>query len=188
MSHEVAQWLAEIKALKQQVAQLESDRTEALESADKWRQLYNTEAQQRRTEAKLAQQTIVQLQSQLQQMSRPDLPSPQHDEAQSQANAQLEAAQLENPEALRAKLMEVMIERDRLVQALKAEQLNHIQTRKNLTTVIGDTLDRLSRERESRSREGSAPPQASSQPAATALDLPDFLDSLDQQVPPETAL
>jgi hypothetical protein len=33
-----------------------------------------------------------------------------------------------------------MVERDRLMDALKTEQANHAQTRKSLTAVIGDTM------------------------------------------------
>jgi regulator of replication initiation timing len=53
MSNEITQWLAQIKELKQQLADSISDRNAAYESADNWRQLYNNEAQQRRTEASL---------------------------------------------------------------------------------------------------------------------------------------
>ncbi len=145
MAHEVAQWLAEIKTLKQQLAELERDRDAALESAANWRQLYNTEAQQRRTEAKLAQQQIEKLKSQLRQLQ--SSPQPTEDDPGAVEAIRAEVEQLENLEELKAKLTEAMVERDRLTQALKSEQTNHAQTRRSLTTAIGDTLDRLSRER-----------------------------------------
>jgi hypothetical protein len=56
-------------------------------------------------------------------------------------------AQLQTLEELQAKLKEVLVERDRLMDALKIEQANHAQTRKSLTAVIGDTIDQLAKER-----------------------------------------
>jgi predicted nuclease with TOPRIM domain len=56
-------------------------------------------------------------------------------------------AKLETVEELKAKLKEVMVERDRLIDQLKTEQANHAQTRKSLTAVIGDTMDQLTKER-----------------------------------------
>ena len=51
MNNQVTQWLDQIKALKQQLADCIRDRDAAYESADNWRQLYTNEAQQRRTGA-----------------------------------------------------------------------------------------------------------------------------------------
>ncbi|MEW5858106.1 MAG: hypothetical protein AB1861_12090 [Cyanobacteriota bacterium] len=161
MAHEVAQWLAEIKTLKQQVAELERDRDTALESAANWRQLYTTEAQQRRTEAKLAQQQIEKLKSQLRQLQSSPQPTTEDDPGAVEM-IRAEVEQLENLEDLKAKLTEAMVERDRLAQALKSEQTNHAQTRRSLTTAIGDTLDRLSRERITRqpaANSGQSPPR-----------------------------
>ncbi|NES25580.1 MAG: hypothetical protein F6K41_43465, partial [Symploca sp. SIO3E6] len=65
MSNDVRQWLTQIKELKQQLADTIRDRDAADESAANWRQLYNTEAQQRRTEARLTQQEIEDLKAQI---------------------------------------------------------------------------------------------------------------------------
>ena len=54
---DIKQWLAEIKALQQKLAQANQERDEAYASAANWRSLYETEAKQRRTEAVLARQT-----------------------------------------------------------------------------------------------------------------------------------
>ena len=144
MSHEVAQWLTEIKALKQQLAELQSDRDAAWESAASWRQLYNTEAQQRRTEAKLTQQAIAALKAEIQQLrGMPQVPVNDTDSVA----VQQEVEQLQTVAELREKLFATITERDQLVQALKTEQANHIQTRKSLTTALGDAIDRLTRER-----------------------------------------
>lgn len=148
MSYEVTQWLAEIKALKQQLSELERERDAALEGEANWRQLYTTEAQQRRTEARLAQQNIETLKSQIRQIQ--SLPQSKPNDPVAVAAIKEEVAQIEDLEELKAKLAEALVERDSLAQALKTEQANHAQTRKSLTTAIGDTLDRLAKERENR--------------------------------------
>jgi chromosome segregation ATPase len=146
MNNDVKQWLNEIKQLKQQLADTVSDRDAAYESADNWRKLYTNEAQQRRTEAKLAQQQMESLKVQIQQLtgesSRLSADDPEGESALEQ-----EVTGLLTPEELKAKLKEVLVERDRLIDALKTEQSNHAQTRKSLTAVIGDTIDQLNKER-----------------------------------------
>jgi chromosome segregation ATPase len=146
MSHDVKQWLAEIQQLKQQLADIISDRDAAYESAANWRQLYTNEAQQRRTEAKLAQQQIESLKAQIQQING-ESSRTQADDSQTESGIEQEVSQLMTAEELRAKLKEVLVERDRLIEALKTEQVNHTQTRKSLTAVIGDTIDQLNKER-----------------------------------------
>jgi len=49
MSQNVTQWLAEIQALKQQLADAQQEREQAYTSAANWQRLYETEAQQRRS-------------------------------------------------------------------------------------------------------------------------------------------
>jgi len=145
MSYEVTNWLTEIKALKEQLAELQSDRNAAWESAEKWRQLYSTEAQQRRTETKLSQQAIASLKAEIDQLrGLPEVPI--HEDG-STSDVQQEIAQLQSVDELKAKLVTVLSERERLLQALKSEQTNHSQTRKSLTTALGDAIDRLTRER-----------------------------------------
>lgn len=146
MSNDFKQWLTEIKQLKQQLADSLSDREAAYASADNWRQLYTNEAQQRRTEAKLAQQEIESLKAQIQQLTgeRTHLNA---DEKEAASGIEQNVAQLQTVEELRAKLKEVLIECDRLTETLKTEQANHAQTRKSLTAVIGDTIDQLNKER-----------------------------------------
>ncbi len=146
MNNDVKQWLAEIKQLKQQLADTISDRATAYESADKWRQLYTNEAQQRRTEAKLAQQQLESLKAQIQQL-KGESSQPKADDSEAASAIEQELAKLQTVEELRAKLKEVLVERDRLLDALKTEQANHAQTRRSLTAVIGDTIDQLNKER-----------------------------------------
>ena len=146
MSNDVTQWLAQIKALKQQLADSVSDRDAAYESAANWRQLYTNEAQQRRTEARLAQEQIESLKAQIQQIQG-DSSRLKADDPEAASAIEQEVAQLQTLEELKAKLKEVLAERDRLMDALKIEQANHAQTRKSLTAVIGDTIDQLTKER-----------------------------------------
>lgn len=146
MNNDVKQWLAEIKQLKQQLADTMSDRDTAYESADNWRKLYTNEAQQRRTETKLAQQQIESLKAQIQQL-KGEGSRLKADDPEAESAIEQEVAVLLTAEELKAKLKEVLVERDRLIDALKTEQSNHAQTRKSLTAVIGDTIDQLTKER-----------------------------------------
>ena len=70
MAQDVRQWLDEIKRLKQQLTEVQRERDAALESANQWRQLYSTEAQQRREEVKRNQEIIGALRSQLEQLEQ----------------------------------------------------------------------------------------------------------------------
>ncbi|NER20449.1 MAG: hypothetical protein F6J86_31875 [Symploca sp. SIO1B1] len=146
MSNDVRQWLTQIKELKQQLADTIRDRDAADESAANWRQLYNTEAQQRRTEARLAQQEIENLKAQIWELQGDGAKLPS-DTAEASSVIEEELNKLQTVEELKTKLKEVMLECDRLAEALKTEQTNHAQTRKSLTAVIGDTIDQLAKER-----------------------------------------
>jgi hypothetical protein len=140
MSHDIQQWIVEIKALQQQLADLQRDRDAALDSAGNWRQLYNTEAQQRRDEAKLSHQMIESLKAEIQKLKTDRAQAPD-EEADEDAIAS-EVAQLQTEE-LKDRLTEALIERDRLARALKSEQVAHAQTREKLTTALGDAVDVL---------------------------------------------
>ncbi|WP_042341229.1 hypothetical protein [Calothrix sp. PCC 7507] len=140
------QWLDEIQGLKQQMAELQRDRDTAWESSEKWRKLYNTEAEQRRIDAQLSQQAIASLKVEIQNLQGIDgvtLP-----DATAATAIVEEIAQINSLEELKTKFMTIAKERDRLLQALKNEQDNHAQTRKNLTTALGDAIDSWTRERD----------------------------------------
>ncbi len=138
------QWLTEIKSLKQQIAQLQAERIATWESAEKWRKLYNTEAEQRRTDSQLFQQTIASLKAEIQKLQGiEDATLPDNETVTA---IQQEVAQLSSLEELKTKLTAAMKERDRLLQALKTEQDNHSQTCKSLTTALGDAIDGLKRQ------------------------------------------
>lgn len=135
---EIKQWLAEIKALQQKLAEAHQERDTAYASAAKWRSLYETEAKQRRTEAAIARQTIEMLKVELQAFQH----SPT---AEIPAALQQQIAQTTDVAALQAQLAEVLLERDRLSQSLRAEQTAHVATRQQLTTALGDAIDQLNR-------------------------------------------
>ncbi|PZV18571.1 MAG: hypothetical protein DCF22_01435 [Leptolyngbya sp.] len=146
MTQNVTQWLDEIKALKQQLVEMRQEREEAYASAINWQQRYETEAQQRRVEAKLTQQTSELLQQDIQQLKGRMQP----DESGTGRTPEIQAAvgELKTEAELRSRLMQALVECDRLNQALQTEQANHIQTRKSLTNALGDAIGTLSKGKE----------------------------------------
>ncbi len=150
MTQDVRQWLDEIKRLQQQLAQVQRDHDTALESAQQWRQLYNTEAQQRREEIQRYQETITELRTEIEQLQQ-KLSIPQN-EILTKVAIQREIDQLQDVEALKIRLKQVLLERDRaretirkLNQSLEEEKHHHLQTRNSLTTALGDTVDLLTK-------------------------------------------
>ena len=147
MSDDVVKWLGEIRTLKEKCANLQQERDQLKESEANWRNLYATEAQQRRTDAKLAQQQLEQLRNQLSDLDF-NRQVKQSNSQKAKTIFEEELKKFDTVEALKNKLIEVMQERDNLTEALKQEQENHEQTRKSLTVVIGETVDQLAKERE----------------------------------------
>jgi hydroxypyruvate isomerase len=115
MSQEVVQWLNEIKDLQQQISQLQVALAESEASGDKWRQLYETEAQQRRQDLQQAQQQMAALDGRIAAIVQGQTPT------------------------------EVEAERDRLTAALRLEKAKHEQTRKDLTTALADAMELISK-------------------------------------------
>lgn len=149
MTQDVRQWLAEIKKLQQKLLEVQQERDEAYTGAANWRKLYETEAQQRRTEANLARQSLETLKAELQALRSIPQPSTAHhteDGVAQHAELQQQLAQL-TPADLQYRLAEALLECDRLTNLLKEEQEKHGQTRKGLTTALGDTVDLLTKER-----------------------------------------
>lgn len=148
MASDVAQWLIEIRTLQRRLVEISSERDAAFKSAANWRRLYETEAQQRRTETQQLKDTIRDLNQKIEAAN--------HDMADGDPLAQglnngqrdlnqikSEISQLDS-EALSKKLIEALLRYDRLAQSLHSEQVAHAQTRKNLTMALGDTIDMLS--------------------------------------------
>jgi len=148
MTEDIQQWLGEIKHLQQQLEAAHHERDQAFTSAANWRSLYETEAQQRRTETALSQRAVADLKAAAQKMhaispwAEPPMEVPPAIQAQ--------ADSLKTLDQLRQKLTAVLIERDRLTQALNTERTNHEQTRKALTSALGDTVEMLTKERATR--------------------------------------
>jgi chromosome segregation ATPase len=147
MSEEIVQWLAEIRALREELAQCKNERDAAHKSSAHWQELYSTEAQQRRVEARLSRENISRLEAEIRQLKTTVFPA-QLATPETLAALEAEVARLETVEQLRQKLVDAMQERDRAIAALKAEQEEHQHTRDNLTAVISDTVEQLSRVRE----------------------------------------
>ena len=136
-------WLTEIQSLTQQTKQFQRERDEAWESSQKWRQLYNTEAEQRRADTKMHQEEIISIKAELQKFSGINAERG----IDSTTIIQQKISQFNSIEELKNQLLEVIQERDCLLQALQLEQENHAQTRKSLTTALGDAIDSLARSR-----------------------------------------
>ncbi|NJL21239.1 MAG: hypothetical protein HC895_11105 [Leptolyngbyaceae cyanobacterium SM1_3_5] len=153
MTQDVRQWLAEIESLRQSVDRANQEREEAYASAARWRSLYETEAKQRRSDATIAHQSIARLQAEL-------------DALRSSVGSTVDAGSIEQslaelpPDALGERLTAALMECDRLLQALRAEQAEHTKTRKDLTSALGDTVDLLAKER-AKSPSPAPPPPAS---------------------------
>ncbi|AFY39083.1 hypothetical protein Lepto7376_2826 [[Leptolyngbya] sp. PCC 7376] len=140
MSEAVVQWLGEINRLKQQLATLQQELQTSQKNEASWRQRYTEEAQQRRTEARLAKEQFEQIQLTMRTL---------------QQDAQLTPGQLDNPELeqeikaiadleeLQERLISTEKERHQALADLAAEQEAHEQTRKSLTSVINDTIEQL---------------------------------------------
>ena len=99
-----------------------------LSEADKWRRRYEVEAQQRRKEYAIAQQTIQQLRAEVQQL------------CQLRPNAPVLSPASQPPATLQTALTQVEAERDRLVEALAQEQEAHARTRDNLIGALSDAM------------------------------------------------
>lgn len=176
MTQNVQQWLAEIKSLQQKLVQAQQERDEAYASAAKWRNLYEIEAKQRRTDANLTKQSIATLQVEIEQLQRPTLST---DIAENLSEIRQQVAQLNCPEDLQERLTAALIdcnryirEVDRLTQVVKAEQAEHIKTRKNLTTALGDTVDMLTKRNGRTETPSSASPDRAGDAATDASKNP----------------
>lgn len=164
MTQNIRQWLAEVKSLQQKLVEVQQEREQAYGSASNWRNLYETEARQRRAEAKLAEATIAELQSQL-AAQQPPLPSAENYEVALRQQVE----QWQTLDQLQSQLLQVLLERDQLVQALQTERQSHEQTRQDLTTALGDTVELLTKAR-----------------AANPIGQPDLTSELSEADQPKT--
>jgi hypothetical protein len=165
MNQDVRQWLAEIRSLQQKLAEARQERDDAYKSAANWRKLYETEANQRRTEANLAQQKIAALEAELQEARAASQPI--SDQPIRTLTVQQKIEQLDLTE-LRQMLIKTTLECDRLTRALKEERENHLQTRNGLTAALGDTVELLTKERAIRSSNSESTPVVASTSSTSA--------------------
>ncbi len=145
MVNEVSQWLAEIQSLQQQLQTLGQERDQAYASAANWRRLYESEAEQRRNEAERTQLRIRALANELKVFKK----SPTVVDGKASQDLQQVLAkvnQVESLDDLRSQLAETLTLCDQLSNALQAEQMAHEETRQNLTTALGDTIDLIAKD------------------------------------------
>lgn len=159
MTQDIRQWLAEIKALQQTLAEVQQERDQAYISAANWRNLYETEAKQRRTDLQTAQDTIATLKAELAAQQRPSPDAPDYG-----AILRQQVEQWQTPDDLQARLMQALSECDRLMQELAAERQAHTQTRQDLTTALGDTMDLLAKARARKQERANVIPLHRSEP------------------------
>lgn len=190
MTQDVRQWLDEIKRLKQQLAHTQQELNAATESSDQWRQRYNIEAQQRRQDAQRYLEQVGELRGELERWQRL---SPLPNELQVRVAVRQEIDQLKTLDEVKAKLIEVMLERDRsreqihqLMEALEVEKATHLETRNSLTTALGDTVDLLTKAQNQAQPTTTLLPTLSSDPLESGSTLPQLPEAQQPlpQLPP----
>jgi hypothetical protein len=141
MSEEIVGWLNEIKALKQKQVELQQELQNARDQEENWRKLYTTEAQQRRLETEAAEAQLQEAQLTIKELTDFGQGDGAAEEKRWAAiNRDLEG--VEDITQLKQKLLDAIKERDQLFQFLQREREAHEQTRRSLTAVIGDTVDK----------------------------------------------
>jgi FKBP-type peptidyl-prolyl cis-trans isomerase (trigger factor) len=132
-----------LEQIQQELIALRQERDEARTQAAQWRQRYQTEAEQRRTDAVLAQQVIANPRVESRSQRSPDLLTEIDPEKLTSIHQEVES--YHNFDMLKSKLVEAQIRCEQLLQALKAEQADHSKTRQSLTTALGEAIDTLTR-------------------------------------------
>ncbi len=151
MTQDITPWLNEIKALQQKIVELQTELNSAQNSASQWRQLYNTEAQQRRNETQQTQEIIDNLKTQIQKLQQ-GFSSVEGGGDETVTTIEQQIEHLQTLDEFKAKIIEESQKRDRaieevqkLTEALKQEQANHANTRKSLTNALADAVDLLAK-------------------------------------------
>ncbi|NJN73620.1 MAG: hypothetical protein HC799_12830 [Limnothrix sp. RL_2_0] len=143
MSEAVVQWLGEINRLKQQLATTQQELQTSQQNEAGWRQRYTEEAQQRRTEVRLAKDQLEQMQMTLRSLEQGSKLG-MNSEADLAAMGQ-EIMAIADIDLLKERLISTSQECNQVTQALQKEREAHEQTRKSLTSVINDTIEQLSK-------------------------------------------
>ncbi|MEM7062927.1 MAG: hypothetical protein AAF572_07175 [Cyanobacteria bacterium P01_B01_bin.77] len=153
MVNEVSQWLAEIQNLQQQLKDLGQERDQAYASAANWRRLYESESEQRRNASARSQMRIRALANELEVFKQ--APS-QGEPSRNLEQVLAQVTQVESVDELRSQLTNALTLCDQLSNALKTEQAAHEETRQNLTTALGDTIDLIAKDQTSQPEKSSA--------------------------------
>lgn len=139
--------------LGQQVKYLQEQLRIAQNRAAEWQKRYEIEAQQRRQEAELNRQALLNPKPSAANHSPPgstisDLEAGEGaiadgmiTEIQTQVLGETDLV------TLQAQLIQALLENQRLTQALESERASHAKTRQNLTTALGDTIETLQNRR-----------------------------------------
>lgn len=143
MTQDITRWLTEIRTLQQQLAATCQERDQAYKSASNWRQLYESEARQRREEAEKLHSMLTTLRTELAKLRGQAREPVQSAAGAGELLADAEVG-VDTLEGLRTQLEKALQQCDRLQKALVAEQADHAETRKTLTTALGETIDALS--------------------------------------------
>lgn len=152
MPNEVSQWLAEIQTLQQQLKVLGQERDQAYASAANWRKLYESESEQRRNASERSQKRIRALANELDLFKQ----KPVDGEISRDLEQKLaKVNQVESVDELKSQLVDAITLCDQLSNALKAEQAAHEETRQNLTTALGDTIDLFAKDQSPESPEST---------------------------------
>lgn len=144
MVNDVSQWLAEIQTLQQQLQALGQERDQAYASAANWRRLYESESEQRRNDSARSQIRIRALANELEVVKQAPLKGGESSPNLEQVSAQVN--QVESVDQLRSQLIDALTLCEQLSNALKTEQAAHAETRQNLTTALGDTIDLIAKD------------------------------------------
>jgi len=153
-------WLAEIDALKQQVETAQRDAATARESADRWRQLYTQEAQQRRRDLEDAQQTVDRLRSELAQFKDGTGATVRAVDRIAAEVADLSVDELRDRLAAALTRVETLTDRHAALETdLDLERAEHAKTRSDLTAALGDTVEVFAQTKAKLARAAALPPQ-----------------------------
>ncbi|MEL6350587.1 MAG: hypothetical protein AAFR58_02360 [Cyanobacteria bacterium J06627_28] len=145
MDQNVAQWLAEVQSLQQQVSELQKDREQAYSSAENWRKLYESEAQQRRRDVEVSSQKIEKLQQEINNLMAEkgqDLPMTDPEIVHKTKGLPRRTAK-----ELYGMLLASQEQCEQLKTAVDNEKAEHKKTRDSLTAALSDAVDLLAKER-----------------------------------------
>lgn len=155
---QIQQWIREIQALRQQVADLKNDRDQAYQAAERWQARYTTEAQQRRADSDRAKARILDLELRLARLEtgpgqgpidRPDDRGDRLDPIDpNQAWGSQQDPQRPASPPIGKDHDDLAALQERLAQfsrALQEERAAHERTRQTLTNALGDAIDAFQR-------------------------------------------